>query len=112
MKTWAERIAEAEQRGRFTPEDHINSGPWSTCAVSEYRGQFDAWHNDNGQAEPRDPVLVNLGRQFPMAVGRNNIAEAKHIHAEIAAYFATKLIVGEDVPDFTKVEAPALVEVA
>lgn len=60
MKTWAQRIDEAEQRDEFTEDDLELAGHWVTCACGEQDPRIP--RGDIGK--PLDEKLSKLGQEF------------------------------------------------
>ena len=76
-RTWAARIREARQRGRFTNDDWGLSGDWNACAVGE-RARWPA--NDfEGKPDRLGDALTVLGRRFAAAVFFDRIDEADRL---------------------------------
>ena len=85
-KTWAEIIAQAEKRGRFTDAEREMVWDFTKCATSEYIGRFReaTWGVPGIPASQR---LSHLSSGFSGAVNRNDIPKAKSIHGRIVRYF-------------------------
>lgn len=92
MKTWRERIVEAQARRKFTQEDKDLAADWATCAVGEQR----LIHplvvkmptNPRGPwwvGRPEDDVLMDLGCAdgFYDAVRRHAYRKADRILDQI-----------------------------
>lgn len=76
MKTWRERIAEARERGGFTPEDWALALDASTCAVGEVTHDRHNWFIDALLEDERTslPMLwYPLSGRFTNAVRHNKV---------------------------------------
>ena len=72
MKTWAERIAAAKKRGRFTAGDKMKADHWATCAVGErFRTRC--------RTDVPTSTLVILGTWFNDAVYLDGIVNAEKL---------------------------------
>lgn len=73
---WQQRVARALRRGEFNAMDKRLSAPWISCAVGEYRGQYEevtvAW----AEACPVDYDLISYGAAFHLAVLDNQPCHA------------------------------------
>ena len=90
-KTWAFRIAEAEDRGNwFTRDDKVCSSDWVTCAIGEKYGTLiqGAGHFDKQRMVETigGNQLINLGFSFTHAVEDDDVAQAREIYAKIREF--------------------------
>jgi hypothetical protein len=87
--TWIDRIAAAEQRGRFKQEDIDAAADWVTCGC----GEQDPRIPRNAHGEPCDFALAFLGRKFFDMVDAQAVSEARALLGEIEAR-AAELLAG------------------
>lgn len=76
MKTWKDRIDEAERRRVFTNKDLFLAEDFATCRVGEHTGGVDPAF---------DSRLWDLGLEFLSAIDDQDISRAREIADEIAA---------------------------
>lgn len=74
VKTWSERIDEAEWRGAFTQEDRDLSAEWVTCACGQQDPRIPRFPRS---FVPQDMVLRDLGGAFCAAVMGNEFRKAR-----------------------------------
>lgn len=87
-KTWAQRIAAAEKRGKFTKQDINLATGWNTCAVGEAVG-YPATDKEAFVLIRKNPGLDNgIGIRFIKAVQEHKFAEATKVLNEIKAAVA------------------------
>ena len=84
IKTWAARIADARQRGRFSDEDRRMVCNWGTCAVGEARRR---------DTHPINVSLLNdeafrLGNEFTDAVVWHRFDDAARLLEKTRALYA------------------------
>ena len=79
MKTWAERIDEAEERGYFTEEDCELAIKWPTCAC----GEQDARIPRDEDGTPKDADLLWMGSTFAAQVAIGYFQDARETMARI-----------------------------
>lgn len=86
MKTWTERIAEAEKLGRFSDESQSMAQSWDTCAVGESLGPVASYpalgleeHIYGGPAGVGAEPVRFLGFAFWRAVISNEPEEAARL---------------------------------
>lgn len=78
-RTWEERIARAQESGRFTNEDIALAKDWNQCAVGEFRKhvlQVAEIRHADGQNGLADPVMEELGLNFFLYVRTDRVAHA------------------------------------
>jgi hypothetical protein len=92
MKTWTERIEDAEIYGSFTLVDIKAAGTWVTCACGEQDTRIprapvnaDTYEADTYEYAPLDPTLRKLGMDFYAAVGHHDTVAARRILRAIEA---------------------------
>lgn len=106
MKTWAERIQDAKERGKFTELEIRMASSWAQCAVSELgfehntaEGSQCVWAEDEegkivGTFDSAYcPTMVEgmgrlnmLGGAFYTAVRENDFSKAEELHAQIQEF--------------------------
>lgn len=86
--SWHERIAAARERGRFTEDDRELADSWVDCACGE---QSDDIPRNQFTGEPKDLLLVKLGRLFQATVSDNYFDEAEYVLENIEARSASLL---------------------
>lgn len=78
--TWRERIARAQQTGKFTKEDGELACAWVSCAVGEQCVQVPGVIQVSlvGEPYPLDHALDRYGYLFYRAVGDHDFKRAEH----------------------------------
>lgn len=65
--TWRERVAEARERGTFSPQDKDEVWNWQCCLVGEQHAQHPEVVVyavvDDSVPRPLDPVLYDIGNK-------------------------------------------------
>jgi hypothetical protein len=84
--TWNQRIAEALMIQKFTPADHRAVGSWATCKWGEMAVTRKLAGLKFGQGSfPADPLLLELGARFAMAVWADDTGYAATISERMEA---------------------------
>lgn len=81
---WADRLAAAVKRGKFTKKDVRDASNWSTCAVGEQPRKVTGVTVEVNLmgSRPGDDGLRRLGLDFMWAVEHHEVGLAvKHFHA-------------------------------
>lgn len=63
MKTWRDRVSQAERRGKFTPDDRRLAASFRTCAVGE-ACEFSGLTLVRNAGHVEDDDLLELGLDF------------------------------------------------
>lgn len=82
--SWIKELRKALKTGTFSEAAKADAADWTTCAVGEAHKRAPKIVVGIDESEDAmDRVLVNLGRQFDIAVNGDHVKDAARIYARI-----------------------------